>query len=130
MMEEPFYNQYQRSKQYALEAIAHNYNVVLFGKGGNGKTRLTNELIQEGHLDITQYRIMSLEYESNYSNKQKYWIECNHFDYAMKVLQHESFFVINMNGFVHPDYKNRTDHPTRENTPWYYGNVIDAYGHC
>lgn len=131
MMEETFYNQYQVSKQYALDAIAHNYNVVLFGKGSNGKTHLTNELIQEGHLDTTKYRVMTLKYEFNHdSNTQKYWIECNTFHYAMKFLQHESFFVINMDSLVHPDHKNRNNPATCNNTPWYYGNVVDAYGHC
>ena len=60
---EEFYEQYNVSKQMALHAIQQKQNVVLLGKGSNGKTYLTNELIRDGYLDINEYRMISIEYE-------------------------------------------------------------------
>ena len=140
MIIETFYEQYTRSKEMALEAIARKQNVVLYGKGSNGKTYLTNELTLEKHLDMTAYRVIPIEYEDRkqdtHTLDRKYWIECRHMEYALQKLHNESFVVINMNQFQHPNASASASASAsantnkREYTPLYEGNVIDAYGHC
>ena len=131
MIIETFYEQYTRSKEMALEAIARKQNVVLYGKGSNGKTYLTNELTLEKHLDMNAYRVIPIEYEDRKQDTnsldRKYWIKCRHMEYALQKLHNESF-AVNMNQFQHPNASANTNE--REYTPLYEGNVIDAYRHC
>jgi hypothetical protein len=102
-----FYYQYKESKQIAIDAIRNKLHVVLLGGGATGKTYLTNELIQEGHLNLNMY-VKVYEGESNYEyrpNLQRFWIEAQgDIKYCLKLIKNESFVVINMSKFKHPDY--------------------------
>jgi hypothetical protein len=75
--------------------------------------------------------MISIEYECKDLEKKNCWVECRYIDYAMNKLDNQSFVLINMNTYKCPNATGENGTTRRNCSPWYYyGNVIDAYGHC
>lgn len=101
-----FYDQYSNEKIQALNAIKHEQNVVLWGSGANGKTYLIRELVNNNDLNMDVYeRLFENDVVNDNILQKKLWIECTDINYPLSNIN-ESYVVINMNKFKHPDYCN------------------------
>jgi hypothetical protein len=113
-----FNYQYAGSKQIAIDAIRNGLHVVLLGGDGTGKTHLTNELVQEGYLNLGKY-IRVYEGDTNYQqweyqpSVQRFWIEAHgDLNYCLRLVKDESFVVIKMSTLKHPSCeKSNSDEP-------------------
>jgi len=100
-----FQNHYRVAKSHVLDAIENNKNIVVWGRGCNGKTHLMNELYRNKML--SNYVNLTHQWPNNneiLNTHQPFWVECNNIEYASSRLKDYSYVFINMNGFMYPEY--------------------------
>ena len=59
-----FLGQYEWAKEKFSQAIQNNKNIVLYGKGGNGKSHLTQEHEFYNFFEDYKYVLKEVDYES------------------------------------------------------------------
>lgn len=89
--------QYKKAREYMIEAMKNNQNIVLWGDGCNGKTHLINELrISEPELYNNYYRVFQL---LGVDSHKKFILECCDINVMLNEFKNYSFVFINMNQF-------------------------------
>ena len=99
-------NRYETAKKLLVNAVENNKSVYLMGRGGNGKSKL----IQDVHTDILQkkYRVFHETPQHNYALRKS--IYCVQSPEQVQLNDNKNTIVINMNKLYNGKYNNKYDH--------------------
>lgn len=77
-----FLKQYDYAKELAVSAMSEGKNVIIFGKGANGKTYLAKEVEMDALENNYQIYFGGRKYNNIFDDNSKAWIEIQNKDDA------------------------------------------------
>ena len=99
-------NRYETAKKLLVDAVDKNKSVYLMGRGGNGKSKL----LQDVHTDILEkkYRVYQDHAKHDYLlRKSIYCVQCPE---QVRLTDNKNTIVINMNKLYNGKYNTKYDH--------------------
>ena len=99
-------NRYETAKKLLVDAVDKNKSVYLMGRGGNGKSKL----LQDVHSDILEkkYRVYQDTAQHDYLLRKS--IYCVQSPEQVKLTDSKNTIVINMNKLYNGKYNTKYDH--------------------